>query len=202
MQVAGDYRAAEHHYISLLKIFPNSAGLNYESYYSKSLLLSNGDPERIIQLWKDCKTAVYACDPLFNMNVPSSNSKDAYLMSKRHQINILFDNQPSIQKNILEYADIALDLEVYGFAAHMYWLILKNKPKSFSKRDILAHYLYCLEKLGDTENILKYEKEYSRQKFRKIEKERIKIMESSEVYNRSSGTNSKTIKGKQKKKRK
>ena len=66
----------------------------------------------------------------------------------------------------------------------------------------MAHYLYCLEKLGDTENILKYEKEYTSQKFKKIEKARIKTMESSDVYNRSSGANSKAIKGKQKNKRK
>ena len=102
----------------------------------------------------------------------------------------------SIQQNILEYADIALDLKVYGFAAHMYWLILQNKPDDFPQRDILAHYLYCLEKLGDTEFLHRYESEYSRQKSRKIEKDRKKVMESSPEFMRSKG-----IKPKDKKKK-
>jgi hypothetical protein len=101
----------------------------------------------------------------------------------------------------LEYADIALDLEVYGFAAHMYWLIIGNKPDAFPDRDILAHYLYCLEKLGDTDNIRTFEEEYTRQKFKKIERERKQAMENSPVYNRSKGIqNKKTKKKKEPKK--
>ena len=61
-----------------LKKFPKSADFNFEKYYSRSLLISEHDPEYIIKLWKDCKEAVYACDPLYNMNVPAKNSKDLY----------------------------------------------------------------------------------------------------------------------------
>ena len=196
MQIEGDFKNAELHYAEVLKIIPNSALFNYEFYYAKSLLMSEGEPEDIIQLWKDCKEIVYRCDPLFNMNAPARNSVDLYLMSKRHEINLLFTNQMSIEQNILEYADIALDLKVYGFAAHLYWLILQNKPDDFPQRDILAHYLYCLEKLGDTEFLHRYESDYSRQKSRKIEKERKKAMENSPEFMRSKG-----IKAKDKKKK-
>ncbi len=196
LQVEGDFEGARLHYQDLLRVFPQSAAFNYELYYSRSLLYSDGEPEDIMELWKECKEVVYACDPLFNMNIPAKNSKDLYLMSKRHEINYLFDNQMRIDENILEYADIALDLEVYGFAAHLYWLILDNKPDEFPKRDILAHYLYCLEKLGDTENIQKFEADYNRSKFKKIEKERKKAMESSPVYNRSLDIQNKTPKEK------
>lgn len=185
LQEEGDFEGAAMHYDEVLKVVPGSAVLNYESYYSKSLLISDHDPEVIMQLWQDCKIAVYTCDPLFNMNIPAQSSKELYLMSKRHEINLLFINQANIQDNILEYADIALDLEVYGFAAHMYWLILGNKPDEFPERDILAHYLYCLEKLGDTQNIRNFEEEYTRQKFRKIERERKHAMETNPVYSRS-----------------
>ena len=193
-QIEGDFESAALHFEAQLKNFPKSADFNFEKYYSRSLLISEHDPEYIIQLWKDCKAAVYACDPLYNMNVPAKNSKDLYLMSKRHEINLLFDNQVSISENILEYADIALDLEVYGFAAHMYWLIIGNKPDAFPERDILAHYLYCLEKLGDTENIRTFEEEYTRQKFKKIERERKQAMENSPIYNRSKGIQNKNDK--------
>lgn len=198
-QIEGDFESAALHFEEQLKILPKSAVFNYEKYYSRSLLISDREPEYIIQLWKDCKETVYACDPLFNMNVPARNSKDLYLMSKRHEINLLFDNQVSIKENILEYADIALDLEVYGFAAHMYWLIIGNKPDEFPDRDILAHYLYCLEKLGDTENIRSFEEEYTHQKFKKIERERKRAMETSSVYNRSLNIQNKRPKNKRNK---
>lgn len=195
-QLEGDFESAALHFEEQLKILPKSAAFNYEKYYSRSLLISDHSPEYIIKLWQDCNAAVYACDPLFNMNVPARNSRDLYLMSKRHEINLLFDNQVSIDENILEYADIALDLEVYGFAAHMYWLIIGNKPDAFPERDILAHYLYCLEKLGDTENISSFEEEYTRQKFKKIERERRLAMETSPVYNRSLHVQGKSPHGK------
>lgn len=184
-QEQGDFESAALFFEDQLKVLPRSAIFNYQKYYSRSLLMTEHAPEDIIQLWKDCKRAVYACDPLFNMPMPTHSSKDVYLMSKRHEINLLFDNQRTIQNRILEYADIALDLEVYGFAAHLYWLIIGNKPPEFTERDILAHYLYCLDRLGDTENIRSFEEEYTRQKFKKIEKERERVMETNEVYKRS-----------------
>lgn len=185
IQEQGDFESAALFFEQQLKVLPRSAIFNYQKYYSRSLLMTESAPEEIIQLWKDCKTMVYACDPLFNMTMPTHNSKEVYLMSKRHEINLLFDNQRTIQNRILEYADIALDLEVYGFAAHLYWLIIGNKSDEFTNRDILAHYLYCLEKLGDTENIRSFEEEYTRQKFKKIERERQRAMETSDVYKRS-----------------
>ena len=184
-QEQGDFESAALFFEDQLKVLPRSAIFNYQKYYSRSLLMTERAPEDIIQLWKDCKRAVYSCDPLFNMPMPTHSSKDVYLMSKRHEINLLFDNQRTIQNRILEYADIALDLEVYGFAAHLYWLIIGNKPPEFTERDILAHYLYCLDRLGDTENIRSFEEEYTRQKFKKIEKERERVMETNEVYKRS-----------------
>lgn len=184
-QEQGDFESAALFFEEQLQVLPRSAIFNYQKYYSRSLMMAERAPEDIIQLWKDCKASVYSCDPLFNMPMPTHNSKEVYLMSKRHEINLLFKDQRTIQNRILEYADIALDLEVYGFAAHLYWLIIGNKPEDFTERDILAHYLYCLEQLGDEENVLSFEEEYTRQKYKKIERERQRVMETSEVYKRS-----------------
>ncbi|MGH1337689.1 MAG: hypothetical protein ACRBFS_16335 [Aureispira sp.] len=184
-QEQGDFESAALFFEKQLHVLPRSAIFNYQKYYSRSLLMTERAPEDIMQLWKDCKTIVYSCDPLFNMPMPTHSSKEVYLMSKRHEINLLFDNQRTIQNRILEYADIALDLEVYGFAAHLYWLIIGNKPEDFTERDMLAHYLYCLDRLGDTENIRSFEDEYTQQKFKKIERERQRAMETNEVYKRS-----------------
>lgn len=199
-QAQGDFEGAQLFFEEQLKVLPRSAIFNYEKYYSQSLLMSDAAPEDIIQLWKDCKAIVYACDPLFNLSIPTKNSKDVYLMSKRHEINLLFNNQRKIQENVLEYADIALDLEVYGFAAHLYWLIIGNKPADYSERDILAHYLYCLEKLGNKENIASFEEEYTHQKFKRIERERKRAMENSLVYRRSQKFLNKNNKSSSKKK--
>ncbi len=191
-QEQGDFESAALYFEEQLKTLPRSAVLNYQKYYSRSLLLTEAAPDEIINLWKECKEIVYSCDPLFNMPIPTHSSKEVYLMSKRHEINLIFNNQRIIQDRILEYADIALDLEVYGFAAHLYWLIIGNKPDDFTERDILAHYLYCLERLGDTDNIRSFEEEYTHQKFKKIERERQRVMETSPVYRRSEGLKRKT----------
>ena len=185
IQTKGDFKGAQLFFEGHLEVLPHSAIFNYEKYYSQSLLMSDAEPESIIQLWKDCKAVVYACDPLFNLPIPTKSSKEVYLMSKRHEINLLFNNQRQIQEHVLDYADIALDLEVYGFAAHLYWLIIGNKPDEYDDRDILAHYLYCLEKLGNEENIDSFEEEYTRQKFKRIERERRRAMENNPVYRRS-----------------
>ena len=49
----------------------------------------------------------------------------------------------------MSYADIARDLDVYGFAAMLYWnLLTAVKPEDYGSRELLEDFLYCLEQLG------------------------------------------------------
>lgn len=48
-------------------------------------------------------------------------------------------------------ADIALDLEEYGFSAHVYYMISTMlEGASASNTEMIDHWLYCLEKMGVT----------------------------------------------------
>ena len=51
--------------------------------------------------------------------------------------------------DLVSYADIARDLDVYGFAAMLYWNIVSAvKPEDYGGRELLEDFLYCLEQLG------------------------------------------------------
>ena len=62
----------------------------------------------------------------FQINIQASTRKEGYMMFRKLRINELFKNEDSFTNDLLEYADIALDLEVYSFATHLYWLIITS----------------------------------------------------------------------------
>jgi len=176
----GKYKEAVAHYESLINIFPKSAWLNYELYYSKTaeMKIDESDKE-----WNKSKEIIYSCDPMYYMNVRAKSGKEGYLLFKRREINMLFKSKEDFKADFVKYADIALDLENYGFAAQLYWLILSYFSKEdYDNRNILAHYLYCLDKLGDKESIKNFKGDFSKE-FENIEKERREIMEESPLYN-------------------
>jgi tetratricopeptide (TPR) repeat protein len=175
------YKEAVLHYESLLKIFPKSAWLNYELYYSKTAEIK--DAEERIKEWNKSRTYIYQCDPLYHLDVNAKSGKEGYLLFRRQEIQNLFQSKEKLKADFIKYADIALDLEDYSFAAQVYWLILTYFSKEdYDQRNILAHYLYCLNKLGDKESIKNFKGDFQNE-FKKIEKERIKIMEASAMYN-------------------
>ncbi len=177
----GKYKEAVAHYENLLKIFPESAWLNYELYYSKTAQMKDAD--EIDNEWNKSKEIIYACDPLYYMNVRAKSGKEGYLLFRRREINMLFNSKENLKADFVKYADIALDLENYGFAAQLYWLIVGNfSEEDYDNRNILAHYLYCLDKLGDKESIKNFAGDFPTE-FGNIEKERREIMEGSPLYN-------------------
>jgi hypothetical protein len=176
----GKYKEAVAHYENLLKIFPRSAWLNYELYYSKTaeMKVDESDME-----WDRRKNIIYSCDPMYYMDVRAKSGKEGYLLFRRREVNSLFQSEDSLKADFIRYADIALDLGNYGFAAQLYWLILNYfSEEDYNNRNILAYYLYCLDKLGDTESIKNFQGDFF-EEFKNIENERRKIMEESPVYN-------------------
>jgi hypothetical protein len=176
----GKYKEAVAHYENLLNIFPKSAWLNYELYYSKTaeMNMDESDVE-----WDRTKKIVYACDPMYYMDVRARSGKEGYLLFRRREVNSLFQSEDSLKADFIKYADIALDLGNFGFAAQLYWLILNYfSEEDYNNRNILAHYLYCLDKLGDKESLKNFQGDFPKE-FENIENERIKIMEESPIYN-------------------
>lgn len=169
-------------YENLLKIYPNSAWANYELYYSKKIK-SLRNNEQLENNWDVAKKIIYKCNPLYHMDVEARNGREGYLLFRRQEISDLFKDKQNYGKDIVKYADTALDLEVYGFAAQLYWLIISSLPeKDYMPKDVIAHLLYCLEKLGDKEIRKNFKGDFDN-KFKEIEKEREKMMIESSIYN-------------------
>lgn len=176
----GKYEEAIEHYQKLLLVSPQSAWLNYQVYFAQRMMLEN--PNEYTELWNTAKKSIYTFDPMYAIDVSAETGREIYLLYRRREIPQLFASQDTFIQDFINYADIAVDLENYGFAAHLYWLMLSSiKREEYGNRNMLAHFLYCLDKLGNKETIQNFEGDFS-EEFENIEKERIKLMKESDVY--------------------
>ena len=177
---AGKFKDAIKLYKKLLKDFSKSAWLNYELYFSKAA--ASGDFGIEGDEWKNAKETIYGCDPMYPLNAQAKSGKEGYRLFRRQEINGLFSSDDELKSDFTKYAYIAFDLENYGFAAQIYWLALSHLAKEdYDERDLLAHFLYCIDKLGDTETIDNFKDDYTA-KFAEIEAERLELMRNSFMY--------------------
>ena len=65
----GKYKEAVSHYETLMKVFPNSAWLNYELYFSKTFDIK--DIKEADREWYKSKEIIYSCDPMYHMDAVS-----------------------------------------------------------------------------------------------------------------------------------
>ena len=146
----GDYDQAISIYQEINKSYSNSAWLNYELYYSTNAKNVKEKKEQLEDRasWDIAKQVIYNCNPLYSMDVRASSGKEAYLLFQRQSMGSLFKDKDNYGKDFVKYADIAFDLEEYGFAAQLYWIIITTLPKeNYKGKNIVAHFLYCLDKL-------------------------------------------------------
>ncbi|MFH2143168.1 MAG: hypothetical protein ABIJ97_12145, partial [Bacteroidota bacterium] len=86
-------------------------------------------------------------------------------------------------KDVISYAEIALDLREYGFAAKLYWFIITSVPENdYDQKATLKNFLFCLQKLNAVKTISNFKVELI-EEAKSVEAERIKIMQMSPVYN-------------------
>ncbi|MCB0402967.1 MAG: hypothetical protein KDD41_12845 [Flavobacteriales bacterium] len=176
----GKYNEAIKLYENLLKTFPYSAWLNYELYFSKAMQID--DPALSGQEWDRFKSIIYACDPMYPINAKATSGKEGYLLFRRHEVANLFKEKDKIKHDIVEFADIAFELENYSYAAQIYWLILSYfSEEEYGNRNMLAHFLYCLDKLGDQKIKENFTLD-TETEFKKLEQEHRKVMEESSIY--------------------
>jgi hypothetical protein len=175
---AKDYDEAIATYENLLKVYPNSAWLRYESYYSENAKQESVD----FKLWQDKKAWIYAANPLYHLDVHASNGAEGYRQFRRLKTQGLFKDRSSFIPDLFSYADIALDLEVNAFAAHLYWYLHTTiDAKKMDGRGPLKYYLYALHKMGITE-FDKLFKEVKAADMKQIDKEREAAMKESTIY--------------------
>jgi len=164
--------------IEELKIqFPKSPQVVFEYYMNR--LLPKGKKKE----WAKANMEVSECDRLFYPRVVPSDREQAYRFSSNTESSELFRDPNHVRPNLVSYADIALDLGEYGLAAQTYWLILNyfDKENDYNNRDILAHFLYCLNKLGHSEILEKFKGDFTK-KFEIIDEDRECFMKDSEAY--------------------
>lgn len=176
-----NYDKAIEIYQNIKKVYPNSSWNLYELYFSQNTKdlndkkIESNDRSQ----WDKAKIEIYQHNPLYNMDVRASNPKEGYLLFRRQEIQSLFKNKNEILNDIYKYADIALDLGVYDFAAQVFWLTAPYMKNDSEKA--INIYLYSLEKLG-VKNLKENFKGNFTSIFKKIEKEKEKEMQENIVY--------------------
>lgn len=177
---SGKYQKAVDIYNDILSEYPNSAWAKYEAYYSENALLLETKELDLNDRshWDKSKVGIYESNPLYNMDVRASNGKEGYLLFRRLSIAELFKEKDNKMGDVYEYATIALELEVYDFAAQLFWIVATFDKE---ENDAIFRFLYAMEKLGVTELKSNFEGNFKKE-FAKIEKNLKKQMESSPSY--------------------
>ena len=184
MHDANKYQPAIKTYERILMDYPNSAWALYELYFARNSSKLYLDPNEVDDRsdWDAAKKEIFKANPLYSLDVRASTGREGYLMMRRASISTLFKKEEEFDRDFVKYADIALDLGVYGFAAHLYWLTMLSRPKEeYEGRDLLSYFLYCLDKIGDKDIKKNFKGDFDKS-FAEITGERRKLMEASPTY--------------------
>ena len=176
----GNFEKAILIYTDILNQYPNSAWANFELFYSQSELNKKNGKEKLnsIENWNQKKNNILDHNPFYGLPISSQNPEDAYLLFRRNSIRKLFKDENNRLDDIYTYANIAMDLKIYDFAAQLFWFSFSH---SKNNEDSIYKYLYCIEKLGVT-NLKQNFKGNFEKEFSKIEKAKEKEMTKSEIY--------------------
>jgi len=144
--------------------YPNSAWARYELFFSsvsRDGLDTRKKIKRANKLWDETAPGIFRCNPLYTSQFGATRGKSVGAMLDRLVLHRLTNKPPEdFGERVGSMADAALRLEDYGTAALLYWSslgttyqlkglsFLNDEPVALTKEDVLARYLYCLEKLG------------------------------------------------------
>jgi tetratricopeptide (TPR) repeat protein len=168
-------------YKELLSLYPGSAWATYELYFSENAVMTDNysDIAESHKLWYVYKPQIYEKNPLYSMDVHASEAKEAWLLYRRISLQSLFDGESDAIENYNEMAMIALDLQVWEFAAQLFWYTATHSSEL--TQSSVYHMLYCLEKLGVSEVKDNFKGDFKKI-FSQIDKDREKAMKESEIY--------------------
>ena len=134
-------------YDGVLKDYPNSAWAHFERHQSllmKSMKTNKGEPN-----WASARKAILVADPLYGSMAEANSEDELYDLLLRKETEGLFKDKTKGVPDLLRYADIAVDLGQYGFAAMIYWNLASSvEPARYQNRDLIESTLYCFEPLG------------------------------------------------------
>ena len=147
-----------------LAAYPSSAWARYELFFS-TITRDGYDTKKKLKrankLWNETAPEIFRCNPLYTSQFGATHGKTVGAMLDRLVLHRIANKPPEdFGERIGSFADIALRLEDYGTAGLLYWSalgtthqikgvsFLNNLPVDLTKDDVLARFLYCLEKLG------------------------------------------------------
>lgn len=135
---------------TLLKAFPSSAEAWKMQYYLDRL---NGVDNPTIQ------SRILKADPFLCPAEDSSFLAENKSSQLKKETENLFKEKVYFHRDFMRYANIALLLGQYDFAAHLYWLSVTHfSEKEAGSTRPEVFFLYCLEKLGLHELIIELDK--------------------------------------------
>jgi tetratricopeptide (TPR) repeat protein len=146
----GQFDPATEVYKSVLRDYPKSAWANYEIFQTARMKrMAAGLPLEGEPNWPATRAAILASDPLYASMAEAKGPDEAYELIRRMQISTLFQSAAKAPADLLEYADIARDLDQDGFAALIDWYaFVRFSTKARGGRDVLEEFLYSLDRLG------------------------------------------------------
>ena len=137
-------------YERILREYPGSAWAVWELYRSNNALTIRYDTIEADDRsdWHIFRNKIFKANPFYYTDIGALTAKDAYLNFRRAEITQLFVKEKDLTQDFIALADISLDLENFGFAAHLYWILISSIPKAeHQERDLIPYFLYCLDKL-------------------------------------------------------
>ena len=168
----GKHDAAIAAYQKLLADYPCSAWARYELFFSQAAKLGlvkpgvSNDPlnNEVRVLWEKSAVEIYRMNPLYNMQFTAARGESVGSLLDRLALSSLAKDRPADHGEYYgRLARAMLNLGEYGYAAHVYSLLMptkfvlkepagRNNPTDdlveLSTGDVITRFLYCLEKLG------------------------------------------------------
>jgi hypothetical protein len=171
-------------YEAILKDDPRSAWAQYEQFHTRRALALKTDQDvvRAQAGWAKARQAILGCDPLYQTMAEASRPVESYQLIRRMQIGELFKDRGKVASDVVEYADIALDLEVYGFAGLLYWeATTVSSSTGRDVVDLVESCLFCLDQLGIKDIKRNFKGDHAAA-FARIKAHRQKLMEQSPMF--------------------
>lgn len=137
---------------AVLKDDPDSAWAVYERFHTRRVMRMKAKGAGGLtqpDLWPEARARIIRSNPLYQTMGEANGREGLFDLTRRAALAGLFKDPQAAAKDIIAYADVALDLGAFDMAAMLYWSIATNiESKVYDNRPLLETFLYALDRLG------------------------------------------------------
>lgn len=138
---AGDRKKALEYYHGVLEVDPFCAFAWHEVYLCE--LTKSGN--RVL-IRGQYESQVYGSDPMYPMGILALDAEEGFRMSRRMEMARLLAEGQGPEFEMLDLADLALDVEAIAYAGDLYWTALLIGPESLQP-ECVDGFVSCLVRL-------------------------------------------------------